>query len=94
MKTIYPEYQNGVAFYVVGTDPGETVEKLDAFAQRNAYPWPMAVAQGSMLRDLNILVQSSKIAFDSNGVQVYRDGYGGGGAKEWRAVFEQLSALP
>ena len=94
MKTIYPEFQDGVAFYAVGTDPGETVEKLDAFAQRNSYPWPVAVAQGSMLGDLNILVQSSKIAFDANGVQVYRDGYGGGGGREWRAVFEQLASFP
>ena len=45
-----------------------------------------------MLRDLNVLVQSTKVAFDGNGVQTYRDGFGGGGPDEWRGVFEQLAA--
>ena len=92
LKTIYPDYQDRVDFYAVGTDPGEKVATLERFRQNNAHPWLVAEAQGRMLRDLNILVQSSKVAFDANGVQTYRDGFGGGGPDDWRGVFEQLAA--
>ena len=92
MKQVYPQYADRVAFYAVGTDPSERLETLEAFRTNQEYPWPVAVGQGNMLRDLNILVQSSKVAFDSHGVIVYRDGYGRGGPDEWRQAFEELAA--
>ncbi|MDA0734595.1 MAG: hypothetical protein O2909_09250 [Chloroflexi bacterium] len=92
MKNVYPEYADQVAFYAVGTDPNEAVERLEGYRQQQGYPWPVAVAQGAMLRDLNVLVQSTKVVFDSRGVQVYRAGFGQGGPDEWRKVFEDLAS--
>ena len=91
MKTVYPEFAEEVNFYAVGYDPSEDLSKLDSFAQSNGYPWPVAVAQGNIVRDLNVAQQSYKVAFDGQGVQVYRAPYGDADSDEWRAVFTELA---
>ena len=91
MKEIYPEYADEVAFYGVGVDPSESIEELEAYSESQGYPWPMAVPEGDMLRELHILVQSSKVAVDRNGVIVYRDGYSQGSDETWRRVFEEIA---
>ena len=90
MENVYPDYAAQVAFYAVGL-PGESLQKLDNYRQQEGYPWPVAEPVGGMLKDLRIVVQSTKIAFDSNGVITYRDGYGRGDPGTWREVFEQLA---
>ena len=90
MKEIYPEYADGVAFYGIGVDPSESIEELEAYSDSHGYPWSMAIPERGMLRDLNILVQSSKVAMDRNGVIVYKDGYARGSDETWRSVFEEL----
>ena len=52
----------------------------------------MAEPTGTMLRDLKVLVQSTKIAVDSQGVIIYRDGYGQGDEETWRQVFQDLAS--
>ena len=91
MKDIYPEYADDVAFYAVGTDPSESLARLEAYRADQGYPWPIAEADRSVLSDFKVLVQSTKVAFDSDGIIVYRDGYGGGNEGRWIEVFEQLS---
>ncbi len=91
MKDIYPEYADDVAFYAVGTDPSESLERLEEYRKDQGYPWPVAEADRSVLSDFKVLVQSTKVAFDSDGIIVYRDGYSGGNEGKWREVFEQLS---
>ena len=92
MKEVYPDYADSVRFYAVGYDPFEDLERLQSYRQEQGYPWPMAVAQGDILRDLDVVIQSTKIAFDSQGVITYRAGYYRGGPEEWREVFDELSA--
>ena len=92
LKSIYPEYADRVDFYAVGSDPTESLKVLEAYRQQQGYPWPVAEAVGTTLRDLKVQVQSTKLAFDSQGVIVYRDGYGQGGPDRWRQVFQELAA--
>ena len=80
-----------MAFYAVGTDPSETLEDLEQQRQREGFPWPVAEPQGSMLRDFEVLVQSTKVAIDSQGVIIYRDGFGEGGDDDWRKAFQDLA---
>jgi FKBP-type peptidyl-prolyl cis-trans isomerase 2 len=94
MKEVYPDYTDRVAFYAVGSDPGESLERLEGYRQEQGHPWPVAVGEGSLLRELDVLVQSTKIAFDSDGVITYRAGYGQGDPEEWRRVFEELAGSP
>ena len=91
MKEVYPEYADEVAFYGIGADPSESIEELEAYSVSQGYTWPMAVPESDMLRDLKILVQSSKVAIDGDGVIVYRDGYAQGSDETWRSVFEELA---
>ena len=91
MKEIWPDYADKVAFYAVGTDPSERIDKLEEYSVRQGYPWPVAQAGEGMLAAFRVVQQSTKIAFDSNGTIVYRDGYGYGDDETWRRVFEELT---
>jgi hypothetical protein len=92
LKSIYPENAGQVAFYAVGSDPTEGITALEAYRERHGYPWPVATAAGTALRDLGVQTQSTKVAFDGRGVIIYRDGYGQGGPDRWRQVFQELAA--
>ena len=45
-----------------------------------------------MLSSLNVVQQSTKIAFNENGLIIYRKGYGEGSISEWEEVMNKLSA--
>jgi hypothetical protein len=92
MREIWPAYADSVAFYAIGVDPSEDIEELEADRGEQGYPWPVARSGPGMLAAYKVITQSTKVAFDSNGVIRYRDGYGGGGEETWRSVFEELSA--
>ena len=65
---------------------------LEAYREREGHPWLVAEPTGTMLRDLKVLVQSTKVALDSQEVIIYRDGYGRGGEDTWRQVFQELAS--
>ena len=92
MKEVYPEYADKLDFYLVGTDPGEGKERLEKYRDDQGYPWPIGIPEGNMLADFRILTQSTKIAFDENGIITYRDGYGQGNPEIWGSVFSELSS--
>ena len=92
LKSIYPEYAGRVAFYAVGSDPTEGIAALESYRVKQGYPWPVAEAVGTSLRDLKVQTQSTKVAFDAQGVIVYRDGYGQGNDDRWRQLFHELAA--
>ena len=83
-----------MAFYAVGEDPTEPLERLEDYRLQQDYPWPVAEAGPGMLAYLRVLVQATKIAFDRQGIITYRDGYGGGGEETWRQVFDDLVRGP
>ena len=91
LKDIYPEFSQEVVFYGVAADPFEGVAVLEDQRQREGYPWLVAEPVDAMLRDMEVLVQSTKIAIDSRGLIVYRDGYGQGGEDVWRQTFRNLA---
>lgn len=92
MKEVHPEYADKVDFYLVGTDRGEGKERLEKYRDDQGYPWPIGTADGDLLADLRILTQSTKIAFDENGIITYRDGYGQGNPDRWHEVFSELAS--
>ena len=91
MKEVFPQYENQVDFYAIGTDPSEDITDLVTYKEDQGHPWPVALAGQGMLADFRVISQSTKIAFDGEGVITYRDGYSGGGVDVWREVFEQLA---
>ena len=93
MKEIYPDYADDVAFYAVGLHPGlkEEMTVLKAYKEQNGYPWAIATGPTEMMAALGVTIQSTKIAFDTNGTIVYREGMGAGDEEIWRQVFSELS---
>ena len=94
MKEIYPAYADDVAFYAVGLHPGlkEEMTVLKAYKEQHGYPWAIATGPTEMMAELGVTIQSTKIAFDSNGTITYREGMGAGDDETWRRVFSELAA--
>jgi hypothetical protein len=92
LATLDPKYSKDIAFYIVGHGPSQTVEVLEMDRQKQGYTWPVAELTGSGLQDLQVLLQSTKIAIDERGVITYRDGFGGGDLDRWRSALEDLGA--
>ena len=92
MKDIQPRFASKVAFFAV--DVGNRQDsKLHAFGQEQDYPWPVGQAGRETLKTLDVIVQSTKIAINADGVIVYRAGYGIGTSEDWTSVFEMLSRV-
>ena len=92
MSDVYPEFADSVELYIVGTDPSESLEDLEKDRFTNNYPGYVATPSGDMIRKLNVLNRSTKLAIDANGVIIYRASYGDGDTDEWRQVFRNLRA--
>ena len=92
MKNIYPEFADEVAFYMVGQDLTEPLEELEEFRVRQGYTWPAAQPPRSMLIDLRVLQQSTKVAIDARGTITYRDGFGRGSDSTWSKVLQELAS--
>ena len=92
MKEVYPDFADQVVLYGVGASPVDSLEALESFRQREQHPWPVAAPEASMLRDLNVAIRSTKIAFDADGIITYRATFGDADPDEWRQVFEDLAS--
>ncbi len=88
---VWPEFAEEVDFYAVNIDPSDSFDKLEDFKRDQGYPWPLTHSDRDTLLRLNVIRQSTKIAFDSDGVIVYRERMGGGDAETWQELFRELS---
>ena len=91
-KEIGAEYNDQVAIYIVGTDPSESLEVLEADRERAGLPWKTAYADEGMLQTLQIYTQASKIALDGSGVITHRYGFGKGDFDSWADMFDDIAA--
>ncbi len=92
LKDIYPQYANEVDFYAVGVFPGEDIKTFEEYRAANDHPWPVAVPVGDLIPQLQVTVQSTKIAFDSRGAIIHRHSMGQGNPELWHEVFTKLAA--
>ena len=93
MKDIQPRFATDVAFIAVDIGDRQDLKELHAFGQEQDYPWSVGRAGRETLKTLDVIVQSTKVAIDTDGVIVYRAGYGEGTSKDWTSVFEMLSKV-
>ena len=91
LKDVWPEYADHVDFYAVNIDPSDSFDKLEDFKRDQGYPWPLTHSDRDTLLRLNVIRQSTKVVFDSDGIIVYRERMGGGDIEEWRELFRDLS---
>ena len=74
----------------VALDPTEPVTELRNVAQREAYPFPVATVNPDMAAAYQVLIRSTKIAVDANGVIVNRWGYGVEPSGGWQRLLDSL----
>jgi len=88
LKEIYPEFTDDVVFISIGVDPTESMSELVKYKDQNGHPRPVAKPLDQMIADLKVTSQSTKIAFNSDGIITYRDGYGKGNREIWAKWME------
>ena len=91
-EEIGDRYNDQVAFYIVGTDPSESLEFLEADRKREGLPWTTASAHEGMLNSLQIYTQASKIAINADGIITHRYGFGKGKFESWAALFDDIAS--
>ena len=92
LKDIYPQYADDVDFYAIGMFPGNDVALFEEFGVKRGYTFPVAVPRSGILEALKVTIQSTKIAFDTNGIITHRNGMGKGDPETWHQVFTELSS--
>ncbi len=85
-------YTDQIAFYLVGTDLTESLEKLEADREGKGLPWEVAHPDEGMLDALRIYTQASKVAISRNGTITHRFGFGKGDYESWGDLFDDISA--
>ena len=79
-------------FILIDIGSGFGNEQLESFIAQQAYYGIVGIADRDILKLLDVKIQSTKIAIDSEGTIIYREGYGKGGKDEFRDVFAKLSS--
>lgn len=64
---------------------------LRRYHAEQGYPWPAAVGNRETIEAYNVISTSIKYSMDSNGVILWRKGYGVGSAAEWDEVLRTLA---
>ncbi len=91
-EQIGADYDERIAFYLVGTAPYEDIERLEADRVAKGLAWPVAYPGEEMLPALNISRQASKIAIGRDGTITHRYGVGRGDYDSWGEMFEDMVA--
>ena len=88
----YPEYRHQIEVLAVSIDPSEPLSELRGVAQREGYPFPVAVANADMAARYQVVIRSTKILVDADGIMVKRWGYGVQPSEGWVGLFGSLAA--
>lgn len=72
MKDMYPDYKDDFEIIAINMDTDEDMDKIRAFNAKHDFPFPMANAPTSVLRDYNVIYTSTKVAVDSSGKVLWK----------------------
>ena len=90
LNELHPKYQDQVEVVPVAFDLAESEGRLRQFFEGNNYPWDPALGRGEVFSDYRVLIRSTKVAVDRNGVIAFRGGYGRMSLEAWEGVFLEL----
>ena len=66
------------------------MSELEAYSNSQGYTWPVAKADPDMLPRYRVIIRSTKIAVDRQGMIAWRAGYGVEKAAIWHQIFQAL----
>lgn len=90
-KSIYPDYQDEVAFIAVDVDPSESADTIISYAEQQGYPWEMAVHHGDVQSAFGVSRQPSKVFIDGDGVITFRAAGRSNNADQWREALDAVT---
>ena len=89
MKDVHHNYRDTINVYVINVEKDRGLGELARLMEDESYPWPLASPSSDMLKDLSVVTQPTKIAFDRFGRIGYRSS-SPGDSELWPDVFEDL----
>ena len=90
MTSVYPEFADDVALVAVGFGSSETAAKLNAQKNARGYPGLFTEGPDRMVRDFGVRSQSTKLGIGSDGIVLWKKGYGVSSGGDWA---DRLRAL-
>lgn len=72
-------------------DLREDESRINRFMSERDYPWDPAWGEFDVFSNYRVLSRSTKVAVDSDGVIVFRGGYGRIGLERWEKIFAELA---
>ena len=72
-------------------DLGEDESRIKRFMSDRDYPWDPAWGEFDLFSSYRVLSRATKVAVDSDGVIVFRGGYGRMGLERWEKIFIELA---
>ena len=92
MTALYPDFEADLTIVAVGFGSSQTVEALTSHQQDRGYAGTFAEGPDSMVRDFNVLTQSTKIGVTADGAIQFRERYGTSSSGVWRSRLQALVA--
>ena len=92
VKSVYADYEDEVAFIAVGVDPSESADTIISYAERQGYPWEMAIHHGDVMTTFGIRSQPSKVIIDGDGIITLRQLSRTQNADNWREALDAVTA--
>ena len=89
MKDVHHNYRDTINVYVINVEKDRGLGELASLMEEESYPWRIASPSSDMLKDLSVVTQPTKIAFDRFGRIGYRSS-SPADAELWTDVFEDL----
>ena len=75
----------------VGFNVTDPLATLESYRQSNdGAHWRMATTARQMFVDFGVIIHSTKLIMDADGVVLYRRGYGRADADSWRQVLDSV----
>ena len=91
MKDLYPSYKDDFELVAINMDTNENLDKIRTYNERHNFPFTLANAQTSVLRDYNVIYTTTKVAVDSEGRVLWR-GSGRMTSQYFVTLFEGLKS--
>jgi hypothetical protein len=67
------------------------MEKIGAYQDSNGYTWAFTTGPSDLVRQFAVRTQSTKFGIGSDGVILWRRGYGASDAAAWRGALRAMA---
>ena len=92
LTDLYPDVADKVDIYAVSIDVTATLEEHDDFSEQLSLTFPIVYTGAMMVPDFDVRRQATKIAFDANGIIIFRANYGEAKSVDYENLLSEMAA--